>query len=100
MPAVDIPGNGKHDVLFVATEHDNVYAFDAVRPGDPPLWQVSLLDQARGSVPVSEDDGQCPLIRPEIGVTSTPVIDLPSGTLYVLALTKIRHAALIQQKIC
>ena len=92
MPSVDIPGKGKHDVLFVATEHDSVYAFDAVRPGDPPLWQVSLLDKARGSVPVSEDDAQCPFIRPEIGVTSTPVIDLPSGTLYVLARTKIRHA--------
>ena len=75
MPSVDIPGEGKHDVLFVATEHDSVYAFDAVRPGDPPLWQVSLLDKARGSVPVSEDDAQCPFIRPEIGVTSTPVID-------------------------
>ena len=92
MPSVDIPGKGKHDVLFVATEHDSVYAFDAVRPGDPPLWQVSLLDKARGSVPVSEDDAQCPFIRPEIGVTSTPVIDLPSGTLYVLARTKIRRA--------
>jgi hypothetical protein len=68
-----------------------VYAFDAVRPGDPPLWQVSRLDQARGSVPVSEDDAQGPFIRLEIGVTSTPVIDLPSGTLYVLARTKIRH---------
>jgi len=92
MPSIDIPGKGKHDVLFVATEHDSVYAFDAVRPGDPPLWQVSLLDKARGSVPVSEDDAQCPFIRPEIGVTSTPVIDLPSGTLYVLARTKIRRA--------
>jgi len=92
IPSVEIPGKGKHDVLFVATEHDSVYAFDAIRPGDPPLWQVSLLDKARDSVPVSEDDAQCPFIRPEVGITSTPVIDLPSGTLYVLARTRIRHA--------
>jgi hypothetical protein len=92
IPSVEIPGKGRHDVLFVATEHDSVYAFDAIRPGDPPLWQVSLLDKARGSVPVSEDDAQCPFIRPEVGITSTPVIDLPSGTLYVLARTRIRHA--------
>ena len=80
-------------LLLVATEHDSVYGFDANRPGDPPLWQVSLLDKARGSVPVSEDDAQCPFIRPEVGITSTPVIDLQTGTLYVLARTKIRHAA-------
>jgi hypothetical protein len=92
IPSVEIPGKGKHDVLFIATEHDSVYAFDATRPGDPPLWQLSLLDKTRGSVPVSEDDVQCPFIRPEIGITSTPVIDLKTGTLYVLARTKIRHA--------
>jgi hypothetical protein len=91
IPAVEIPGKGKHDVLFVATEHDSVYAFDATRPGDPPLWQVSFLDKARGLVPVSEDDAQCPFIRPEIGITSTPVIDLKTGTLHVLARTRIRH---------
>src|SRR5580700_8068310 len=46
LPNVEIPGKGKHDVLFVATEHDSVYAFDANRPGDPPLWKVSFLDKA------------------------------------------------------
>ncbi len=51
IPSVEIPGKGTHDVLFVATEHDSVYAFDATRPGDPPLWQVSFLDKARGTVP-------------------------------------------------
>src|SRR5579864_4568388 len=40
IPGVEIVGKGKHNVLFVATEHDSVYAFDAERPGDPPLWQV------------------------------------------------------------
>jgi hypothetical protein len=91
LPTVEIPSKGTHDVLFVATEHDSVYAFDATKPGDPPLWQVSFLDKARGIVPVSEDDAQCPFIRPEIGITSTPVIDWKTGTLYVLARTKIRH---------
>ena len=93
VPKVEIPNKGTHDVLFVATEHDSVYAFDAIRPSDPPLWQVSFLDKARGTLPVSEDDSQCPFIRPEIGITSTPVIDLKTGTLYVLARTKIRHRA-------
>jgi hypothetical protein len=92
IPSVEIPNKGTHDVLFVATEHNSVYAFDASRPGDPPLWQVSFLDEARGVTFVSEDDAQCPFIRPEVGITSTPVIDLKSGTLYVLARTKVRHS--------
>jgi hypothetical protein len=92
IPSVEIPGKGTHDVLFVATEHDSVYAFDATRPNDPPLWKVSFLDNARGTVPLSEDMVQCPFIRPEVGITSTPVIDLKTGTLYVLARTAIRHA--------
>ena len=91
VPNVEIPGKGTHDVLYVATEHDSVYAFDANRPGDAPLWHVSFLSKNRGVSVPSEDDVQCPFIRPEVGITSTPVIDLPSGTLYVLARTKIRH---------
>jgi hypothetical protein len=92
VPAVEVPGKGTHDILYVATEHDSVYAFDANRPGDPPLWQVSFLDKARGVTVPSEDDAQCPFIRPEVGITSTPVIDLKTGTLYVLVRTKIRHS--------
>jgi hypothetical protein len=89
---VEISGKGTHDVLYIATEHDSVFAFDANRPGDPPLWQVSFLDKARGTVPLSEDIVQCPFIRPEVGITSTPVIDIKTGTFYVLARTMIRHA--------
>lgn len=92
VPGVEVPGKGRHDILYVATEHDSVYAFDADRPGDPPLWQVSFLDTSRGVTVPSEDDVQCPFIRPEVGITPTPVIDIKTGTLYVLARTKIRHA--------
>ena len=91
IPAVEIPGKGTHDVLYVATEHDSVYAFDANRPDDPPLWKISFLDKARGVQALSEDMVQCPFIRPEVGITSTPVIDIKTGTLYVLARTVIRH---------
>src|SRR5882724_5188843 len=92
VPNVEISGQGTRNVLYVATEHDSVYAFDADHPGSLPLWQVSFLDNARGTVPLSEDMVQCPFIRPEVGITSTPVIDIKTGTLYVLARTAIRHA--------
>jgi hypothetical protein len=91
LPSVDVPGKGKHDVLYVATEHDSVYAFDANRPGDPPLWRVNLIDKARHEGVVNENQVACPFISPEVGITSTPVIDLKTGTLYVLARTMIRH---------
>jgi hypothetical protein len=74
-----------HDVVFVATEHDSVYAFDA-RTG-ATLWQKSLL----GSGESPSDNRGCGQITPEIGVTSTPVIDRgagPDGAIFVVAMSK------------
>jgi hypothetical protein len=87
LPALTVPGKGTHHVVFVATEHDSVYAFDAQAGGAAtPLWHVSFLSS--GVTPVPAQDLECPLISPEVGITSTPVIDVSTGTLYVLARTK------------
>ncbi len=80
-----IPGKGTHNVLFVASEHDSVFGFDA--DDGSTLWQVTVL--AAGET--TSDDRGCEQVTPEIGVTSTPVIDLSMGlhgTIYVVAMSK------------
>jgi hypothetical protein len=89
---VKIKGKHVHNVVYVSTEHDSVYAFDADdnRGEDAnPLWHVSFIDPDKGitSVP-SRDYLRCPAIVPEVGVTSTSVIDIATGTLYVESMTK------------
>ncbi|MBV9341872.1 MAG: PQQ-binding-like beta-propeller repeat protein [Acidobacteria bacterium] len=80
-----VMASGLHNVLYVVTENDSVYAFDADVGGQ--LWQVSLLKT--GETP--SDDFGCTQISPQIGITSTPVIDRssgPHGTMYVVAMSK------------
>ena len=87
---VEIPGKGLRNVLFVATSHDSLYAFDADDEpvsGPQPLWKVSFLDAAHGITTVPADDVQCDVI-PELGITGTPVIDAKSGLIYLIAATK------------
>ena len=88
LPRVEIPGKGLHDVIFVATEHDSVYAFDAAGKPSEPLWHVSFLNAAAGISTVPAREVSCPFIAPNIGITPTPVVDLQTGTIYVLARTK------------
>jgi len=88
LPGVVIPGQGIHNVVLVATEHDSVYAFDADNDLAAPLWHVSFLNAAQGVTTASASDLGCASIVPEVGITSTPVIDTASGTLYVVAMTE------------
>ncbi|HVI09275.1 MAG TPA: Ig-like domain-containing protein [Candidatus Binatia bacterium] len=67
-----------HNVIFVATENDSVYAFDADSGNSTPLWQVSLLQA--GETPLTNGP-----IQPYTGVTSTPAIDLTTNTIYVVS---------------
>jgi Putative Ig domain len=80
---------GTHNVVFVATEHDTVYAFDADDSSCANLWggPVSLLGGGETWVS-SSDDGGCTDLTPDIGIVGTPVIDLSSNTMYVVSKTK------------
>jgi len=84
LSAVTINGQ-THNVLYVATEHASVYAFDA--DSGAQLWKVSAL----GSGETTSDNHGCGQITPEIGITSTPVIDRTkgaNGTIFVVAMSK------------
>ncbi|CAB3783353.1 PQQ-binding-like beta-propeller repeat protein [Paraburkholderia fynbosensis] len=85
---------GTHNVLYVVTEHDSVYALDA--DSGAQLWRVSTL----GANETPSDDLGCGQITKEIGITSTPVIDRSrgaNGTIYVVAMSKDTSGAYHQR---
>lgn len=88
MPGVIVPRKGIHNIVFVATEHDSVYAFDADNPLAAPLWHTSFLDASLGVTSASAAELGCAAISPEVGITATPVIDSSTDTLYVVAMTE------------
>lgn len=92
VPHVIIAGQA-HNVIYVATEADSVFAFDAdsnTGTNANPLWRASLIDTAHGAAPgataVDAVNGiNCNALVPLVGVTSTPVIDPSTNTMYVVA---------------
>ena len=82
---VTVPNNGAHNVLIVGTEHGSVYAFDA--DSGATIWHIAGMKSGE----ITSDDRGCSQVTPEIGVTSTPVIDRtqgPNGAVYLVAMSK------------
>ena len=74
--------NGIHNLLIVATQHDQVYAIDV--DTRQIIWQRDFLDPEGTVTSLSSDDVSCDDIKPEIGITGTPVIDVQNKALYLV----------------
>ena len=83
------PSPGLHNVVYVATEHDSLYAIDA--SSGQILWHDSFINPSAGVTTVPSNDVNTTDITPEIGITGTPVIDPTTNTLYLDAKTKDVH---------
>jgi hypothetical protein len=98
-------GAAKHNVVFVTTQHDSVYAFDADANACTMLWSASMIDSAHGgtagetTVPSASVGSGFGDISPEIGINGTPVIDQSTGTLYVLAKSVISSSSTFFQRL-
>jgi hypothetical protein len=92
VPGVFIPAlNSTHNVVYAATMHDSVYAFDADNnqgTNVAPLWHVNFLNPANGVTTVPQTDEGCSVGYTEFGIQGTPVIDPIQNAIYVLAVTK------------
>ena len=87
-------GSAVHNVVFIATEHDSVYAMDS--DSGATLWHTSVLLPGE----VQSDTRNCDQVSPEIGITATPVIDRAAGThgvIYVIAMSKDSSSAYHQR---
>jgi hypothetical protein len=92
VPGLTVDG-GVHNVVVVATQHDSVYAFDADATGTSlpaPLWQVSVLRPGARPLLAASDriaaNRLCDTIVPYVGISSTPVIDWATKSIYLVAL--------------
>ena len=81
-------GGVNRNVLFLATEHDSVYAYDADSPSCILLWKTSFLGTNVTTMSWQDTSNNTNDVYPEIGITSTPVIDAATKTIYVVAKTK------------
>jgi hypothetical protein len=91
---VILPGKSKHNLLIISTEHDSLYTFDT--DSGAVIWTASMLKAGE----TSSDDRNCGSPSPEIGVTSTPVIDRasgPNGAIYLVAMSKSEDGAYHQR---
>jgi hypothetical protein len=108
VPGLNVNG-AAHNVIFVATQRDSLYAFDADTSPCAQLWHVNLIDSGHGGT-----SGETPVpsgptgnlvgqgagdITPEVGVTGTPVIDPSTNTLYVVSKSVIASGPTFFQRL-
>jgi hypothetical protein len=91
VPNVNIPGQGTHNVVYVETQNDSLYAFDADGLSATALWQISFINRSQGITPVPcGTDGNTDIscgVYPIYGINSTPVIDPSTNTMYLVTRT-------------
>lgn len=88
LPNLSIPNKGVHNVVYVATMNDTVYAFDAdhnTGTSSVPLWKTRVLVSGSTPVPITIQGGGGVTGWTQVGVVSTPVIDASTGIIYVVA---------------
>jgi hypothetical protein len=95
VPNLKMSDGQTHNVLFIETSNDSMYAFDADSNGGAnanPIWKVSLADTnhgaASGATAIPWQDTGSPDVAPTVGITGTPVIDASTNTMYVVSNTK------------
>ena len=91
VPNVSIPGQGTHNVVYVVTQNDSLYAFDADGLSPTALWKISFINPSQGITPVScGTDGNTDIscgVYPIYGINSTPVISMNTRTMYLVTRT-------------
>ena len=89
VPNLNIAGTTRN-TLFIVTQHDQAYAFDV--DSGKQLWHTNFLVSPSLNFQItsvsSTDAENCTDINPEIGISSTPVIDLKTNTMYLVTKTK------------
>ncbi len=90
VPNLAIPGNGTHNVIFVATEMDSVFAFDADAKPCVQLWKTSLIPSGSQAIATPNQIITNTDIVPFVGITGTPVISLSPSTPYLYVVAAIQ----------
>ena len=91
-------GGGTHNVVFVGTTHDSVYAFDADSSSCTTYWHKQLYNS--GETYLNNGDVASGDIEPDIGIIGTPVIDLSTKTLYVVSKSKVSGTSCTPSSSC